>query len=184
MVYACLANQVAAKLQAVLRANPKKARPSCRKERKEAAAKATKKEIRIKKEPMPASAAPCLAPDREVWEVSDDSDVEVLVVERLRPVASSELVVPEVASMHAGKGMFHIYFYACVCMVTKASCDEERSWKILQASWHLTGGLRCKSAWTDNIMNCRLPGAIDTTCSSRPSTRRKVMTLVCIFIAC
>ncbi|CAE7826818.1 MDN1 [Symbiodinium microadriaticum] len=52
---------------------------------------------------MPASAAPCLAPDREVWEVSDDSDVEVLVVERLRPVASSELVVPEDVSSYVDK---------------------------------------------------------------------------------
>ncbi|CAE7467067.1 unnamed protein product [Symbiodinium sp. CCMP2456] len=91
----CFANQVAAKLQAVLRANPKKARPSCRKERKEAAAKATKNEIQIKTEQMPTSAALRLAPDREVWEVSDDSDVEVLVVERLRPMASSELAEPE-----------------------------------------------------------------------------------------
>ncbi|CAE7828762.1 MDN1 [Symbiodinium sp. CCMP2592] len=69
----------------------------------------TEMKIKIEKTGVPAPAVVCLAPDREVWEVeSDDSDVEVLAVERPRPMASLKLDVPE------------------------ASCEEERSWKILQ----------------------------------------------------
>ena len=92
------ADKVAAKLQAVLRTNPKKARPSCRKEQKRQ--KACKKEhavddknIRVKTEKDEQPVPSVLALDKEVWEVdSDDSDLEILVVRQLKPMAS----LPEV----------------------------------------------------------------------------------------
>ena len=99
------ANKVAAKLQAVLLPNPKRARPSCRKEYKKQ--KACKKEhgeaVKVKTEKGVKPAPAVLAPSREVWEVdSDDSDLEILVVRQLKPMASLP-EVPAVSSMHADK---------------------------------------------------------------------------------
>ena len=105
-----VSNKVASKLQAVLRANPKKARPSCRKDHKEKAATKSEQKIKIEQTELPVVS---LAPDREVWEVSDDSDVEVLVVERLCPMAASELAVPDVSSKQIN-GRAHAFL--CLCM--------------------------------------------------------------------
>ena len=74
--------EVAARLQAVLRHNPKKARPSCRK-KKPAVDRvdtpcAMKHEVKL--EPAPSrdgSGSMC----REVWEVESDSDLEVILLE-------------------------------------------------------------------------------------------------------
>ena len=70
--------QVAAKLQAILRPNPKRARPSCRKKSRQAK---REESVRIKEEKCdePSTSLSVARSNREVWEVdSEGSDVELL----------------------------------------------------------------------------------------------------------
>lgn len=175
------ANKVAAKLQAVLQPNPKKARPSCRKEQKRL--KACKEEpagiekvakVKVEKNVKPVPAA--LAPNREVWEVdSDDSDLEVLVVRQLKPMASLP-EVPAVSWMHANNkltrlsNLYNVDGYG----IAKA-CDEERSWQLLQASQPALN----VPAWA-KAFSSRWPGSIRAMSSFGASTKMRDTTLVCM----
>ena len=120
--------QVSAKLKAVLRPNPKRARPTCRKPRDPAVAAVVKADTddvpprqKVKREISPLR-------DQELWEVdSSASEVEMLGPPSLNMVASGSM---EPAScMHCSLWVFLTFM--CYVFFIRASKQNLRPWRRL-----------------------------------------------------